>query len=242
MTIVDAYTKVIHENFRPFFANWEPGRPVEIGDYGLMHGVTFLHLGNVRDQGVNFEQREDTRSDRMTFSSEGSTDIKLHAKGTAYAKARMEVTFRGNDAVFFNAAGCRHRQVTDKPALGRQIMQMYRATSWKLSWVVVTDLVRAGSTTVAISGGDNSSLILEGSAEQPLIDLADASAKVQLLSQSNIGFQLVAEEGLVPLIGVCKIQSPFPGFPKDFKPITLGRSADAENATDQDSLFFGQLY
>ena len=240
MPIVDTYTTAVHQNLRPYFANWEPGRPVRLGDYGPVAGYSIQILGNISDRGVGFDRREDSRTDHKVFSSEGKADLRAHARGQSSANATLEINFSDADAVFFNAAECKHSLVADKPALGREIMRRYRDGGWNRSWAIVTDAISAGATTVAVSGAKGSSLVLEADGDVELIDLAKISGSLNLRSQSNVGFHLVAQNGLTPLIGLCMIQSPFLGLAKDFNPLTLARDSEVEREL-QEHLFFGQL-
>ena len=243
-TIQEVYTTTIHKNLKPFFANWEPGRPVELGDYGLIEGYSFTFLGNVKDMNIMFESRVNTRSDRKTFTSDSSTEVNMHAKSDKYLKATLEINFKSADAVFFNASECLYSMIADKPALGRSIMELHTRGNCNYSWAIITDVIKAGATTVAISSGASSSLVLEAS-ETEEINLADASAKLAVVSQKNVGFQVVGQAGLTPLIGLCKIQKPWI-FGKEFNPFSLSRTDQEildepvrEGAIDQ--FFFAEL-
>lgn len=130
-SIGEIYTESVRENLKPLFANWEPGKPVELGDYGQLDGATFIHIGNVKDLGISFETRYDETKDRKSFSSRGSAEIKFHSKGAApikgiaSVKAKLEVNFSSEEAVFFNAAECHYFMMKNKSALGREIMKLY---------------------------------------------------------------------------------------------------------------------
>ena len=102
-SIAALYTEAVHANLKPLYANWEPGRPIQLGDYGLVKGRSFVHLGNVRDLDIAFSERSDTKPDWKSFSSKGTTEVTLHAKGQSYAKAVLEITFGSENGVFFNA-------------------------------------------------------------------------------------------------------------------------------------------
>ncbi len=241
------YTKSTHDHLKPLFANWEPGRPIKMGDYGIMSDYSFCHLGNIADLGITFKVRADHSPDQKSFSSEGSTNIQLNAKGEAYAKATLEIGFAKKGAVFFNAAECRHSMIEDKPALGRRVMELHQSKTWEQAWAVVTDVVESKATTIVVSGADTSSILLEASADIASIDLSNASVSLSLRSERNLGFKTVAEKGLVPLIGLCKIQRPFLILGKKFNPLLWrGTPSDAELPDDgegsPEELFFGQLH
>jgi hypothetical protein len=248
------YTRALYDNFHPLYANWEPSKPVELGDYGLLQGRLFIYIGNVKDRGLKFDTRTGTRKDQKIFSSKGTTQIKFNAKGAggqagASARATLEVTFSSEDAVFFNAAECSYSMIRDKDALGQRVMQQYRAGKWDKRWAVITDLVEGGATTLAVSGSQSASIVFEAGARVNAIDLADASVGLSVKTATNVGYQVVAAQGLTPLFGLSKIQRPFPWISSGFEPAAAVRTdpdlRDAlvsarQPAAEEETLFFGQ--
>lgn len=240
--ISQIYTTTVYNNLRPLHANWEPGKPVELGDYGFMQGRTFIREGNIRLLGINFNKITDSTKDRKYFSSAEFTDVKFNAKGSirangvAYANATLEISFSGKGAVFFNAADCTYSMIESKTALGSEIMQRYENNKWNEEWAIVTDIVNAGSTIVAVSGGDSSSLVLEASGDAKRINLANASIGLNIVSEKNVGFQLVTHEGIIPLIGLSQLQRSFWSFwsypwdkKRNFQPILSETKSSAEH-------------
>lgn len=67
-SIVEIYTGAVRANLKPLFANWEPGKPVELGDYGILSGDAFIHIGNIKDLGMRFGVRDDASMDRKYFN------------------------------------------------------------------------------------------------------------------------------------------------------------------------------
>jgi hypothetical protein len=256
-SIAEIYTETVYDNLKPLYANWEPGRPIELGDFGVMRDRTFIYLGNIRDLGIKISERSDPASDNKFFASEGTTEVKFHAKGSVpvggvvNVKAALEVSFSSKEAVFFNAAGCNYTMITDKVSLGRAVMDRYKENKWEREWAVVTDLVKAGATTVAVSGGSTASIVFEATGDVERINLADASVGLTIKTANNIGYQVVAENGLSPLFGLCQIQSAFLWWDKKFKPLSFAfadhRLIDAlevsprvKTEESDDALFFGQ--
>ncbi|MFZ2632066.1 MAG: hypothetical protein WA081_09405 [Desulfosalsimonadaceae bacterium] len=255
--IVEIYTEAVRENLKPLFANWEPGKPVELGDYGTLAGEAFIHIGNIKDLGMGFDVREDDTPDRKYFSSEGSTEIKLNMKGAATlsgainAKATLEINFGSKEAVFFNAAECRFSMIRDKAAVGKEIMKRCKAHDWDRDWALVTDLVRSGATTIAISGADHASVIFEASGNVDKINLSDASVGLNVANQKNVGYIVDAQKGLIPLIGLSKIQPTFLWFGDTYKPLcaaysprmlsVMRNSPHIQTEESPEDLYFGQL-
>jgi hypothetical protein len=220
------YTTALYNNFRPLYANWDPDKPVQLGDYGILRGRMWIYLGNLRDK-VPFKERASPNTSHKMFASKGTTQLTFHAKGSVpvnggvNAKATLEINFSSEESVFFNAAACTYRMVSDKVALGKTIRQMYSKGEWNRAWAVITDLIDAGATTVAVSGGHSASIVLEATGDVGTINLADASIGLGIKTSTNVGYQIVAATKLTPLLGLCKIQRAFPWISEDFTPLAL---------------------
>lgn len=257
-SIAEIYTEAVYDNLKPLYGNWEPGRPVKLGDFGLLRGRIFIYLGNIEERGISFQTRTDPAKDQKYFSSAGDTQINFYAKGSVTSsgvvneKARVEIRFSSRKAVFFNAAGCSYTMIADKVALGRRVMDLFRRGEWQREWAIVTDLVEAESTTLAVSGADQAAIAFEATSDVPYIDLADAAIGLEVKMASNIGYQVVAEKGLVPLFGLCKIQNAFLWWGDEFKPLSrqmtdlnvrsaLEDSPLVRTEESDEALFFAQL-
>ena len=67
--VAEAYTAAVHYHLNPFYANWEPSRPLEIGDHGTVANGSFQHLGTAErpapdtsvDPGLFFADLTDER-------------------------------------------------------------------------------------------------------------------------------------------------------------------------------------
>lgn len=252
------YTRAIQKNFRPLFANWEPGRDLKLGDYGVLSGKSLIYVGNVADLGVTFTQRVDPTKDQKSFTSEGSVDITTHAKGEVnaagvkLAQASVDIAFSAKHAVYFNAAECSYCMIENKAKLGDQIVELFKAGKWQRKWVIVTDLVRAGATTVVISGSSSASISLGAQGDVPHINLANADLELSPKHESNIGYKVISESGMVPLIGLGKIQRKFIFFGHSFEPLrarhvvpetvsTMEDDPDIKTENSHDELYFGQV-
>jgi hypothetical protein len=131
---------------------------------------------------------------------ENTKEPKLHAKGAApvrgvvNVKAALEVNFSSQDAVFFNAAECDYTMIANKVALGKAVMAKYEQGEWQREWVVVTDLVKAGATTVAVSGAHTASIVFEATGDVERINLADASVGLTARVRVTLGIRLLPQK------------------------------------------------
>ena len=256
--ISDIYCNEIYGNLHPLYGNWEPSQPILLGDFGTLQGRIFVRLGSLRGLGINFGVRSDSKKDQKYFASSGNTEVKFNAAGAAPVggavnlKANVEVDFSSERAVFFNAADCEYSMIEDKVTLGNEIMDRYRKGTWQRGWTVVTDLIKAGSTTVAVSGASTASIVLEATGNVPNINLADASIGLSTKFAKNVGYQVVAADGLIPLFGLSRIRPRFLWFDDNFRPLsmafanralleTLENSAEVQTEGSEKELIFAQV-
>lgn len=261
--IANLYANAVKNNFKVLFANWEPGGPIELGDYGILSDNIFIPVGKLKNDFEEFKGDViqitlDPTQDHKEFKSEKGVEVNLVAKGAfnpqgvQLAKASIEIKFSSEDSIFFNAAGCSTSRIANKAKIGQIIKELKKQDKWEKKWCVVTDLVHAGKTLIAISQSSNSGLTLE--ADSPAlekINLADASIKLSPSFERSIGYKVVADEGLNLLIGLCKLKNPFIIGPSQFKPRTMRMTASMEYNVENDNhikteesgdeLIFGQL-
>jgi len=261
--IASLYSDEVKKNFKVLYANWEPGGPIELGDYGLMDGNIFIPQGKLKNDFPEFagnviQITPDPTKDQKEFKSESGVEVNLLSKGsvsesgTTLIKASLEVKFSNKDSIFFNAADCTTTRITNKAKIGEILKQLLKDRKWQKEYCVVTDLVEAGRTIIAISQSNNSGISFE--ADSPTVEkinLADAGIKINITSERSIGYKVDAAEGLFILFGLCKIKNPFLWWGGDFNPRTLlmtdSMKFKIENAhgitTEQslDELIFGQM-
>lgn len=227
--VASIYTNAMRDNFRPMFANWQPGSPLKLGDYGLITNNIFQRIGKIGDPdiGIEFKTRLDETGDQYEFSSSSETEFLFTAGGqvntpTANVKAGLEIRFGKSDSVYFNAAGCKVNSIENIKAVGDALIALDEQGKWKRDFAVVTNLIASGATTVVVSGGNNSSIVLEASGGVPQIDLADASLKLSLKSMRNVALKIITTGGMTPLMALMQVKRReiFPGIlrPRTWEP------------------------
>lgn len=262
-SIANLYTDEVKKHFKVLYANWIPGSPIELGDYGIMEGNIFIPVGKLKNdfnefQGDVIQINADPLKDHNEFISESGVEVSFGAKGsvnsagTTLAKATLEIKFSNKNSIFFNAAECTTTRITNKAKVGEILKELLKNERWQKEYCVVTDLVKAGKTIVAISQSNNSGISFE--ADSPAIEkinLGDASVKFNLTSERSIGYKVDAVEGLDLLMGLCKIKNPFLWWGGGFKPKTfmlsdtmkfrIENTAAIKTEDSIDDLIFGQL-
>lgn len=261
--IANVYSDAVKKHFRVLYANWEPGSPIALGDYGVMEGNIFIPMGKLKKDFPEFKGdflqfTPDQTKDNKEFKSQGGVEVSLLPKGSLsvqgveLAKATLDIKFSSTNMVYFNAMGCTTTRITNKAKLGEVLKVLLTDGRWKKEYCVVTDLVESEKAIVAISNSSNSGISFE--ADSPLVEkinVGDASIKLSLKNEKDIGYKVPADEGLSLLIGLCKIKNPFLWWGGNFvQKARLMNSAiqyRMENAPEfvtedsVDDLIFGQM-
>jgi len=251
------YANEVKKHFKTLYANWEPGQDLRLGDYGSLEGNLFIPEGNLEeDFPQDFPQgfiilRDDGTTDHKDFRSESGVDVTFSAKGSAgpggapLAKATLEVKFGHKDAIFFDAAGCTTERISNKAKVGEVIAKLHANKKWDTRHCIVTDLVTAGRTILAVSQSASSSITVEASSDAvKQIDLSDASVGLGFTSAKSIGYKVEAKQGLYLLMGLCQYKKGFLGIGGGFGPRAARRGrlrSNAANAADQEDMRFIQL-
>ncbi|WP_290702097.1 hypothetical protein [Lacinutrix sp.] len=240
-SIAKVYVNTIKKNQKVLYGVWEPGFPVQLGDYGIMKGNIFTQLGNISEfeelKDFNIKIRRDETKDEKSFTSKKGVQFQLNpkAEGTidgVKANASIEVKFSKENAVFFNGAECVFELIENKYQLGQELLKIHKKSKdkWKKEFVLVTDRVITKRALILISTSSDFSITLEADASVPVIDLAKASLGLKVSKQKSTGYKVNTEDGIIPLIGLSKIKRPFLFFDKEFKPMVKAYTLEMEDA------------
>ena len=243
------YRRAIRRNLKPYFANWMPGDPVNLGDYGYFRNGIFQYVGNIReDFEIAFEVYEDPTGSDLEFDANGSVDVNIDTGADApeLGKATLKLGFNGSWNVFFQALDTRTNRIGNKRAVGDAIENLYSQGKWERRFVLVTDVVNAGRTIAGVSSEGGAELEFSAKGEVPINILGDASVDLSIARTSKIGYK-INTNGAQILLGLCKIKGRF-GSPalrpkRATNPLKmnaiLSGNAVPETSGSED-LFFGQ--
>ena len=252
------YANEVKKHFKTLYANWEPGGDLRLGDYGTLEGNVFVPEGNLEeDYPSEFPQnfiiiRKDGTTDHKEFRSESGVDVTFSAKGSLgatglpLAKATLEVKFGQKDAIFFDAADRTTERISNKAKVGEVVAKLLAKDKWKSKYCVVTDLVSAGRTILAVSQSSNASITIEAASENVAqINLADAGMDLGFTSVRSIGYKVEAKKGLLLLMGLCQYKTGFLGIgggsdPRSFRKSNVNIKARAD-VIAADEMRFVQL-
>lgn len=215
------YSDAIKKHFKILYANWEPGGPIELGDYGVMEDNIFIPIGKLKDDFQEFsgdaiKVMPDPTKDMKEFKSETGVKVSTNDKGSLspqgieLLKATLEISFSKKNAIYFNASGCTTTRISNKAKIGEKLKKLREKGKWEKKYCVVTEIVAAERAIIAISQSSDSCISFE--ADSPAIEkinLADTSIKLNLNTESNIGYKVPAQEGLILLLGFYEIKDRF---------------------------------
>lgn len=208
-TISEQYMNEMHDEYK-YFATWEPGTPLTIGDIGELSHNQFTRLSNLATNGFQFDFLKDRSKSALNYTS--SSEIKITAKLTgnvgiprfnlSLADAGMTVEFGSKKGIVFEAEGVEHQMIDKVDKLDQWIKQEYNQKKWPENWVVISDLIVADSGTVLISRGKNAAISLKAKTNVPNLSLANIDANFGIAYQSGMNTKIVCQAGLTPLFKI----------------------------------------
>ncbi len=212
-SMAKVYARDLHHNFETLYANWLPGTPLKLGDYGPINDKIFSGRGNINNQyKIKFASRRDKNEKYLDYTSARAVDVTSIEKGSigpggVIAKAGLDIKFSSKNAIFFNAAKCTIKSISNKAAVGSKIIQLFKQGKWVRSDAVVTEIVDGGATTIIISKEKQASISLEATSNAvQKIKLTDASIGLDIKTESKIAFKEITNQKLQPLMGLWGIK------------------------------------
>jgi hypothetical protein len=207
MGLADRYCENIHNNIEPYYATWLPSLPIKLGDYGRMDGKIFIRQGNIKtDFGVEFSGETDTDAGDYEYKSQGANVIRLDAGAGGAVKAGLKFTFSSKYEVFFLAANCLADLMNNQISVIEQLQSVFGSKKMK-GYRIVTQTIKAGTSTVAVSSNKQSELVIEASSDEiKEIDLKNPKINFSVKTEKNIGFKVIAKDGLIPLLGLEEVK------------------------------------
>ncbi len=215
-SLANIYTDAIKNNLKPLFGNWEPTKPIRLGDYGYLDKGLFLPIGNiVKDYGLKFKSiKTKGDSNKSFYSQDGvsiavSPEVMPDADKTLPLKAKLEISFAKENCIYFNAEGCGYENIGDIFTLGTEILKLHEIGKWNKDYVVVTDRIQASVCLIVISGSNKAFISFESKIEHKP-NIASIGGNLNIVKQQDIGYLVNSSSNIVPLMALAKLQSKFP--------------------------------
>ena len=217
MSVNQQYTRELKENLN-YTATWLPNLKLALGDVGVLSKHELIYRTNLEKLKIPFEaSKRGTKASYSHISSNSvKRDIKLAGQapllGSTLADADAGITFSfgGQHGVVFLASDCTIRVIADQEPLKPAILDAFRAGRWERDYVVVTELVEAGATTIIVSQGTSGRYELKAKAGiAPAFDAINVQGNFSLVHDSQIGFHCLAAQGMTPLFRCLGVRTGF---------------------------------
>lgn len=207
MSTNEKYTRDLKDNLN-YTATWLPNVKLSLGDVGVLSGYEFTYRTNLKNLGIPFAESPHGAGATYSYMTSGAVSRYLKVAGSApvlgsvftNADAGITFDFGQEHAVVFLATDCAVRLIADQEPLKKAILAAYEAGRWERDYVVVTELVSAGSTSIIISEGSKGRYELKAKAGLvPTFEAMNVEGNFSLAHDSQIGFNLLAASGMTPL-------------------------------------------
>ena len=249
----EQYTDEMKKKFG-YYATWNPGLPMKLGDIGTFNDNQFNCLSNIDNLGIEFEIRPDETKTTLEHNSKGSVCISTKLAGTIAPQgsvltnmdAGIIVEFSKEYSTLFKAINTTTPSIKDKIKLGDEILELYKNGKWNKKWVVITELVEAENATILISNDSNGKIELKANSniDALSLDIADAELKFSTQFSRGLNTNIICAEGLTPLFKVMGMKTRIflpPIFTsKSVSPFDLVTPETARNEY-KDDLYFGYV-
>lgn len=203
------YLKELNKKFF-YRANWEPTKPIRIGDIGKIEKGVFSVYSNLEKQGIPMEVRIAENQGNLEYNSSGGVKISKKLSGeTSQAVSHLSegdagivVEFNKDRSIAFKANGTKIEMLENLGEIEQAVKAKFKNDEWPKEWVIISELVTADEATILISKSSNAKLELKanakiGAGEQ--LDLANGSLELSPQMSQGISTQIIAKEGLSPL-------------------------------------------
>ncbi len=248
------YRRAINRNLAPYYANWLPGTPQKLGNYGVFNQGSFVTIGNIKDDfGIDFEVLEDPAPQDAEFNAGGNVSVSYDTTVAVdgLVNGSLKLTFERDNSVYFQTVGARANRIKNKLSVGDRILEGMKDGSidWKRRYILITDIVTGGRTVAAVSSESGAEIEFSAAGNVPGSEIPiDASIALSVKKSNKIGYN-VNSHGMDILLGLSKVKRRFfnPVFaglahivgPQD---MPLANSPQLPGQEDGiDNLTFGQL-
>ena len=209
MSISSHYTREILDELN-FVATWLPSTTLVPGDVCQMNDGMLRRIGALDDFNVSFETEPGSTESTIEYKSAGAVSVTAKAAGSAALKgsglgepeAGLHISFAKENAILLMLTDCASSRIANVHSVGQQVLTQHAAGLWPDDYVVVTEAVACGASTILVSSSTEASIDLSFSAavETAGFSLATANAGLQSKTERNIGFRAVSAPGLTPLL------------------------------------------
>lgn len=196
-----------------YLPTWPLDYDVKLGDVGVLDGSVFKRTATLEAFGITgLAVRKGQGTQLLEFSSREGVEVTWSAatdSGIEGLGGEVEVKFTREGAVFLRVGEHNLDQFESTDTLGREIIQRYESGDWKRDRVVVTEVVKAGSATVLVSGSGSAGARFKLDGSLPGAAALAQGRLSQLVSVTGSFNTKIVGEGVSPLLRTCGLRGLF---------------------------------
>jgi hypothetical protein len=202
----ETYVKELGGAFK-YLPTWVPTNKLQLGD--IIDRRTLEYRGRLNEHtGISFTSRSAPAHGILEYSSAGSVSVTMKLAGQVLAdsalgeaEAGIIVRFSRENAIAFEASGCQSEMIADQLGLAKAVLALYKKNDWDRDLMVITEVIRAASVTVLISGGMKGQIELKanGGLDAGAARLSNLGGNLEARHESNVATKIIATRGLTPL-------------------------------------------
>jgi len=211
MGISSSYIEEIRDEF-DFLPTWLPNTNLSLGDLVDLQGHRVRRVGSASDLGIIWEERNFPIESILTYQTANGVQVNNEAsinvnQETALAEVvtgggGINIKFTQKNAIYVYLSGVKGRQISSIHLLEQKIMSLAKTGVWNNKFAIVNEIVQADRSIILVGSGSGSHIELEGNGtlSQTSLSILPASASLGIKSEKDIGFKLISDGEITPLI------------------------------------------
>jgi hypothetical protein len=233
-TFLRTYATEVSENL-DYLPTWPPDSDVKLGDVGVLDGSVFRRTDTLEALGIGRPHvRRGQGTQVLEFSSSNGVEISWLGGAEAaldQLAAEVEIRFSREGAVFLRIGPHTLDQFESTDHLGREIIHQYESGAWMRNRVVVTEVVKAASATILVSGKGAAGAKFRLDSSLPGGEALARGKLSQIMSLTGSFTTKIVGEGISPLLRTSGLRGLFrtefrtgkPAPTKEHEKVKFGR-------------------
>lgn len=189
MGLASLYSKQIRDNLN-CFAVWEPGEEISPGDVGILKEGVFQRETNLSkifpDLKFTIVSNDNPHPSHFFSKDCQLSDMTIDAAAQPNAKASLQITFKEEGGVVFDASDCTALYIEDIYSVCKYLAK--NRSKWPPGMVLVSHIEKSPRFAVMISETKGAQVELSGEVA-PLKEIRIADASVTVSSFHGLGYR-----------------------------------------------------
>ena len=202
-------------------ANWEPAKPIKIGDIGILENGVFTTITQFSENEIKLDIATTENTSDLNYTSSDNVTISVKAEGEApvagstltNADAGFSIEFKKGEAIVFQVSGYKTIQIRNILDVQKLVLEKSKSGEWVKDWYIITEMLEAENATIIISNSGNFMLDLKAKAAASAGDLklTNASLGLQVVRDKGSSLNFIGRQGITPMYRVMGLTNPLFG-------------------------------